>query len=224
MYRSLPGWMSAVMVRVLIKLPVTMVLKGAPLLLVGLALVGCGDGSRDGGETPESLTQQGWAFFENGNYRAAFFKFEAALGLDKTYADAHNGMGWCYSVADQFKSAIESFSRAIDNGIDVADPYAGKALVYRDYTAIGDHFQRAIASAESALSISRRYVFEHDPRLDWKDLMLVLAQSHYGLGNYEVANAWVDSLPDGVAADPMSPDFVWKLALEIERLGSIYGN
>jgi len=197
---------------------------GVVVLIAFLSVfMGCGgDGGK--GETAREVTQEGWRLFELGKHQEALEKFQIAVGIQPTYADAHNGMGWCYAVLDQFGDAIESFQSAIDNGIEVADPYAGKALVYRDYTEADQHFEKAIVSAELALSISRRYCFAHDPDLDWKDLMLVLAQCHYALTNYDLANAWVDSLPDGVPVNPTSPNFVADLAAEIERLGSLYAS
>jgi hypothetical protein len=70
--------------------------------------------------------------------------------------------------------------------------------------------------------MSAAYSFSHDTSFDWHDLHLIIAQSHYGLGEFLEAKAHVDSL-GGVALDPESPTFVEDLAAEIERLEGIYG-
>lgn len=59
--------------------------------------------------------------------------------------------------------------------------------------------------------------------LDWRDLRLILAQSHFALGEYTDANAQV-TLLGGTAPDPNSPTFVEDLLAEIERLGRTIGS
>ena len=182
---------------------------------------GCGGGDGGGGptRTAATVTAQGWALFEQGQYADARDKFDEALALDDTYADAYNGQGWSNANLDELSAAINSFIQCLSNGMTTADPYAGEAAVYRDYN---NRFSDAIAAANTALSKNRRYVFSHDTSFDWKDLMLILAQSHFGNGDYETANAWVDSLPGGVPQDPGAIETA-ELADEIERLGDLYG-
>jgi tetratricopeptide (TPR) repeat protein len=182
---------------------------------------GCGGGDGGGGvtENAASLTIEGWALFELGQYENAKDKFDEALTLDATYADAYNGLGWSNAKLDLLSESISNFTQCISNGMTTADPYAGEAAVYRDYN---NRYSDAISAADMALSKDRRYIFSHDTSFDWKDLMLILAQSYFGNEDYELANAWVDSLPGGQPQTPGTVDPA-ELAVEIERLGGLYG-
>ncbi len=193
------------------------------LVCIGLVVYGCGGGGGGGPtKTAESLTVDGWALFEQGKYEEAIDKFGEALELDETYADAYNGLGWSYAKLDELSDALAAFADCIANGMDEADPYAGQAPVYRDFDD-SNHFQNAISSATTALSKERRYIFSHYTSFDWHDLMIIIAQSYYGLSEYTSANAWVDSL-GGTPADPNSDTFVSDLASEIERLEVQWGD
>jgi tetratricopeptide (TPR) repeat protein len=184
-----------------------------------IGLYGCGgDGGGGPTKTAASVTTEGWVLFEQGQYEDAKAKFEEATGLDASYADAYNGLGWSNAKLDMFAASLTGFSNAISNGMTTADPYAGRAPVYRDHN---NQYQNAITAALTALSKERRYEFSHDESFDWKDLMLILAQSYFGENDYTSANAYVDSLPAGI---PQSGSIdVDALADEIERLGGIYG-
>ena len=196
-----------------------------------MALAAVGPGCGGGGDTApsesaSSRTSEGWALFEAGDFEGAAEKFGRAIVLDPTYAAAYSGLGWSYARLDTLGGAIDNFGRAIDASKTVwvlADSYAGSAPVYRDLHAAAAHFDSAVVYASNALSLDRRYVFEHDTRFDWHDLHLVMAQGYFALNVYAAANASVDSL-GGIVQDPDSPTFVEDLAAEIERLETIYGN
>ena len=180
---------------------------------------GCGGGDTGPGATAESRTAEGWALFEAGDYAGAIEKFDAAVSLDDTYADAYNGLGWSFAKLDSLAESIDNFDDCIANGMS-GDPHAGRAPVYRDLAP--PRFGDAVSTASTALSLERRYVFEHDTTFDWHDLHLIMAQSRFGMGQYDLANAEVDSL-GGNVQDPGSPTFVEDLADEIERLETLYG-
>lgn len=185
-----------------------------------IVFCGCGGDGGGGGptKTAASLTTEGWVLFEQDQYEEAVAKFEEALGLDVTYADAYNGLGWSNAKLDNLADALTAFSSAISNGMTTADPYAGRAPVYRDHN---NQYTNAINAALTALSKERRYAFSHDDSFDWKDLMVILAQSYFGTNDYASANAYVDSLPDGhPQGDSIDVD---ELAAEIERLEGLYG-
>ncbi|MFH1312453.1 MAG: hypothetical protein ABIJ00_04425 [Candidatus Eisenbacteria bacterium] len=189
-------------------------------------LFGCGGdggGGGNGGPTAASLTAEGWTLFEQSRYSEALDKFEEATALDNTYSDAHNGQGWTFAKMDSLDSALAQFALAITHGMTTADPYAGRTPVYRDDDTDPDHFDNAIASGLTALSKTRRYAFSHDTDFDWKDLMVILAHCYCGNGEFETANAWVDSLPDGTPVDPGSETFQQDLLDEIEDLTDLYG-
>ena len=192
-------------------------MRVAPLVTIYgcLLLSGCGDDD-NGGVTAEQLTSEGWTLFELGDFAGARSKFEEALAVDGGFAEADNGLGWTWVRLDSLEVAVSRFDAALTKGLPSADPYAGQAVAYRDVEPVD--LTLAVAAAGSALGREIRYTFSHDPRLDWKDLRLILAQSYFGLQRYAEASAQVDSL-GGTVPDPNSERFVEELLLEIERLG-----
>ncbi len=189
-----------------------------------LTAFGCGgDGGGGPSDTAASLTAAGWALFEKGECEAAIIKFDQAVALDATYSDAYNGLGWSNAKLDSLGIALGNFGECLIFNSTLADAYAGCAPVYRDYETEPAHFDSAIAAASQALALEATYSFSHDTSFDWFDLHLIMAQSHYGLGEFLEAKAHVDSLPDHVTLDPESPTFVEDLAAEIERLEGTHG-
>jgi tetratricopeptide (TPR) repeat protein len=183
---------------------------------------GGGDGGGGGGpsDTAASLTSKGWTEFDGGDYHDAITKFNEALALDAGYAEAHCGLGWAYARLDSLNKALNALSQCISHGMTDADPYAGKAPVYRDLKP--PQFTQAISSAATALSKDSDYVFDHYQSFDWRDLHLIKAQSYYGLAQYTNAKGEVDAL-GGISLDPESDTFEEDLAAEIERLEGLYG-
>jgi len=178
-------------------------------------------GSSDQGVDPiplPTLVEQGWEAFEAGDFAGAKTDFDLAIADDPTNSDAHNGLGWSNMNLDDLQGAVTSFDAALTHGFTGADPHAGKAIVLRDLEPVD--YTAAISSANTALGIESNYAFAHDAGLDWKDLRLILAQSHFALGEYVEANTQVGIL-GGTVQDPDSPTFVSDLLAEIDRLGQI---
>ena len=194
-------------------------------ILLGIACalaltMGCGgDGDTGPSATAESKTNEGWALFEDGDYTGAIGKFNEAVSLDDTYADAYNGLGWSFANLDSLARSLTQFGLCITNGMS-GDPHAGRAPVYRDLDP--PQFENAVSTATTALSLDSDYEFEHDDNFNWRDLRIIMAQSHFGLGRYDLANAEVGLL-GGHIQDVESPTFVEDLATEIERLEREYG-
>jgi tetratricopeptide (TPR) repeat protein len=182
-----------------------------------MMLGGCGSSDEGDGPTPPStLVDQGWEAFEAGDLADAKSNFEAAIAEDLANSEAHNGLGWTNMKLDDLQDALTSFDDALTHGFTGADPHAGKAILLRDLEPVD--YAAAIASASTALGIESDYVFVHDADLDWRDLRLILAQSHFAMGAYAEANSEVGAL-GGSVQDPASSTFVEDLLAEIERLG-----
>jgi tetratricopeptide (TPR) repeat protein len=187
-------------------------------LALGLVIlwIGCGDKGTCPELTAESMTAEGWALFETGDFASAISKFEAAISTDTTYADAYNGLGWSHLRLDSLNRSISDFTESLSRGLPTVDPYAGQAIAYRDHEPPG--CREAITSADSALHRDLRYVFLHAQELDWRDLRLILTQCYFETGEYDLAKTQVDSLnPDNVL-DPDLDTFVADLLTEIQRL------
>ncbi|MDH3215763.1 MAG: hypothetical protein OEN01_05655 [Candidatus Krumholzibacteria bacterium] len=187
-------------------------------------LVGCGD---DGTgppppppPPPPSLVEQGWEAFENGDFFVAANKFQQAITDDPANAEARDGFGWSSLKLGNLQDAQTSFDEALVNGFAGADPHVGRAIVLRDISP--PDFTAAIDAAGAALAIDSVYQFAHDTELDWRDVRLVLAQSHFALSAYDQANAQVGLL-GGNMQNPASTTFVADLLAEIERLGVLFG-
>jgi tetratricopeptide (TPR) repeat protein len=185
--------------------------------------VGCGGGGGGGEptETAADLTSQGWALFVQGKYEEAIEKFTRATQLDANYADAYNGLGWSYAntKVDSLPKALINFNLCIAKDTTHADPYAGRAPVYRDL--IPPQFQDAINTATTALSKVPQdslYEFVHYKDFNWRDLHLIKAQCYYGLKEYTQALAEVVILDPEYEGDPGSATFVRDLAAKIEDL------
>ena len=184
-----------------------------------MMLGGCGSSDEVMDPIPlPTLVDQGWSAFESGNFAGAKSDFERAIADDPTNSAAHNGLGWANMRLDDLQGAVTSFDAALTHGFSAADPHAGKAIVLRDLDPVD--YAAAIASANTALGLESNYAFAHDAGLDWKDLRLILAQSHFALGEYDEANTQVGLL-GGTAQDPALPTFVEDLLAEIARLGQI---
>ncbi len=190
-----------------------------PVVCAVMMMTACG--SSDQGVDPiplPTLVEQGWEAFEAGDFAGAKTDFDLAIADDPTNSDAHNGLGWSNMNLDDLQGAVTSFDAALTHGFTGADPHAGKAIVLRDLEPVD--YTAAISSANTALGIESNYAFAHDAGLDWKDLRLILAQSHFALGEYVEANTQVGIL-GGTVQDPDSPTFVSDLLAEIDRLGQI---
>lgn len=179
-------------------------------------LPGCGGSDGGGGTKPgPSLVDQGWAAFEAGDFATAASRFAGAIASDPTDEEAHNGMGWTRLEEASLAAAVASFDAALTNGFAGADPHAGRAIVLRDADPVD--YAAAIAAATAALAIDGGYVFAHDTTVDWRDLRLVLAQSHFGLSEYDLASQQV-TLLGGTPPSPQSDTFVEDLLAVIEQL------
>jgi tetratricopeptide (TPR) repeat protein len=192
--------------------------------VLGLALLAAALGCSETEESPTdpilSSLEQAWSAFESGDFAEAESKFNDALAENATDTDAHNGLGWAHSNLGQLGAALSDFDAAISGGHTGAAPHVGRAIVLRDLEPVD--YDAAITSAEAALSIDAAFQFSHDASVDWRDLRLVIAQSHFALGNYAGANEQVGLL-GGVQPDPSSGTFVEDLLAEIERLGTMIG-
>ena len=109
------------------------------LLILGLCslalVVGCGGGGGGGGpsDTAASLTDEGWDLFEQGNYQSAIGKFDGAIALDVSYAEAYEGLGWAYGKLDSLPRALANLELCIAKGMTTA---AGALIVSRNSRGI----------------------------------------------------------------------------------------
>ena len=185
-------------------------------MIAVLAVTGCGS---DSAAPPLSLVEQGWAAFEAGDFAKAEDLFAQAIAQDSSNAEGYNGIGWSQMKRGKYTQALASLDEAVMRGHSGADPHAGRAILLRDIEPVD--YDAAIFAVLDAIAADATWTFEHDTSVNWRDLRLISAQSHFALGDYTVANSEVGAL-GGNMQDPLSPTFVQDLFTEIERLGNLY--
>jgi tetratricopeptide (TPR) repeat protein len=190
-------------------------------LLLG-SLAGCGDDEDMVAPDAGELVSQGWKEYVAGNYEDAIAKYEVALEVEQAAslsegsasASAHNGIGWARARLGQIRDSIDSFKRAVAKDPGNADAHAGLAGAY---LADGD-YERAIASAKLVLSLRPEYISHHD-NIKAADILILLAECYYNIGDYTAAEAQIDLLGgSSKALDAASPTYPADLLSLIEEL------
>ena len=192
-------------------------------LTAALSVAGCG-GDEDGttgGLTAEELTTRGWTSFEDGDYYTALADFQAALERDGQYSDAWNGAGWSAGrIPGQLTEAVSDFSTCFALDTTRYDALAG--WTFASYQ--NDEFNGTLNKADFLLVRRPGWRFLHEPTLDFNDVRLLMAKSHFNLGDYTACfNAVVTWFNPTFEADITTPAGRVELLKELERLGQIYG-
>jgi tetratricopeptide (TPR) repeat protein len=188
--------------------------------LAALLVWGCGGDDGTTGPTDPAIakTLEAWAQFEAGDLTAAKTTFRDAISVSNGYADAHNGLGWSLALLDSLAESQGAFVAAINNNPPNAEPWAGRAFVRAELSS--SDLDDALTDAGIALGRAPRFVFSHDPDVDWRDLRLLRAQLFFELGEIDSSAAEVDSL-GGFLPSPSDPAFADSLLREIERLRTV---
>jgi len=171
--------------------------------------------------TPAEQVEQGWTFFETGEYAKALAEFKAALAKDGTLADAQNGIGWTLGrIPDSLSHAPQWFDRSLRQDTTRYDALGGWAFaVYQ----LGE-WQTAIDKSDYLLRRRPGWRFLHEPTLDETDIRLMQAGANYYLGNYSASlDLVVAHLNSAFEADVSTPTGRRELLDEIERLRRVYG-
>lgn len=184
------------------------------ICIIAGGLAGCGDDEAEPAPDASEFVSEGWEEYIAGNYEDAIAKFQKALAEDPAKAEAYNGIGWAKARLGQVRDSIDSFNNAVSKEPGNADAHAGLAGMY---FADGD-YERAIASANMALSLGTDYTSHHDDMKAF-DIRILLAQCYYNIGNYDAARAQIDLLGGaGRTLDPSSPSYPVDLLSLIEEL------
>lgn len=200
------------------------VLGGAMAIAATASIIlsaGCGDGksSKPVVRTYEEMIETGWEDFRAGDYNSALVEFKFALSLDVTRYEAFSGVGWSYAMIDSFYPSRYALLECLERNPVLVDPLIGLAAIYRDLP----DFRMAVDYCRQALLADPDFEFQHQPRFDWKDIMLILAECYFALGQYDLAYAEIQALDPEVDLDPAAESFNSDLLQEIEALVSIYG-
>ncbi len=188
-------------------------------LVLFVGLMGCRDRIE-----PESddFVEYGWALYADRDYRGALGQFEEGLGLDSLYIDGYNGSGWCYVEFNSADSAITIFRDGLDYiTVDSSqvrfEMLAGLALSYH---ASGDYV-RAITRGTELYTYRPSFEFTHDWRIDYADIIILVAASHFAEGAFGESLIWVQKLDEDFTANINTNEGRVLLIKKIESLQNI---
>lgn len=180
--------------------------------LFALLLFGCSEWAVDS-------TNQGWTHFEAGDLDSAEYYFNDATLWDMTYADAYNGLGWCYLLNDDLATSLSNFESALAYDFSLTDASAGATLAA---TELGSH-NDAISYADRVIDENSAYVFSHLSSVSIEDIRLAKAKSAAALGDFEEALSEVQEIEPSFSADPLTSEGQAAILAKIEELISSYG-
>ena len=210
--RKRPGWS-----------PVAFLLAVLAVTFIALAIAGCGGGEGAQGPalTADELTIAGWEAFEEADYSTALGHFQAALEQDASHSDALNGAGWSSGrLPQRLEQATGYFSRSLASDTTRYDALGGWAFV--EYSR--EEWQSALGKADSLLHRRPRWLFLHEPTLDFRDVRLLSAKIYYILGDFDASlEVIVTYLNLTFEADVSTEAGRRELLEEIARLGQLYG-
>lgn len=149
----------------------------------------------------QRLTENGWKEFILGNYSQAIDSFSLAISANSFYTDAYNGLGWSYARMDSLEEAHYNLT------VCMVSP--ANERVYKDARACRSFINLALGEYVKAIEDVdavileqfeyyynyKDYAFRHDPSISQNDLVLVVAESYFMLGNYPAcyeALFWID--------------------------------
>ena len=189
------------------------------LLSLVLLMLNCqvNNGTNPPNTQAEQLVNDGWQQFEVGNYSSAVDKFEEAVAIDSSYAEAYCGAGWSGARLTNLANSVSRFNHCISLNSSQVDAQAGLAFVYNAQK----QYSSAIASANKALGINSAYLFIHDQTIGYKDLQLILATCYFAQGNFSQSLTFVKKLTPSFTANVNTYEGKSALAEEIERLRGI---
>jgi len=157
------------------------------------------------------LTEDGWSVFESGDYVSARSFFLDAIDADDRYADAYNGLGWCYARLDNITKSISNFKTAINKDAGLLDSYAGLAIVDNNYG-------NAVSRAATVINTAPNYCFSHDTTVTIEDIYLCRAHAWVCLGEFQKALDDVRVVDPGFSADVSTHEGREALIRRIEEL------
>ena len=162
---------------------------------------------------PQSLTGEGWEFFEVGEYTNALAKFRDATAADAGYSEAWTGIGWTQLRLLQTAEALAAFQEALRISWNSNDAQAGIAFAYRATV----EYVTADSAAATLLARSSIWVFIHDETVNRQDLIVLQAACRYLTGNYAAALAALQLVEPDFNVDVSTADGRVRLGARIEE-------
>lgn len=181
-------------------------------MAMALMLCACSKDSTPSGPgltlSDKDYLAQGWQQFEVKQFDSAAASFTNAYAAASTpliRSEALEGRGWASMYKRDLSAAKSDFSAAIaTTGIGaniLNDARSGASFALY---ALND-FVGASSSAIAALTDNPSYVFVHDSKVSAKRLRLLLVQSYYANGQFDLAAAQLDIVDPARAPHSADP-------------------
>lgn len=183
-------------------------MKNQVAIIFLLVLTAC-----SGSDSPSAL-EKGWDAFSAGNYAEAVTILTQAKNDNPQNAEIRAALGWALMRTDQLQSAESEFDAGAQLANPSADLFAGWAFVLN---ALKDH----VASnqrIDEVTALNPNWIFTYDQKLTYQDLMILKAENHFLLGEFQSALAAVMTVNSSFSADVATDEGRGQLAAEIERL------
>lgn len=155
--------------------------------LGGVQLAEAARPSREAQQQAEGLSAEGWELWQKRQLADAAKKFEEAVELDPTNANAWNGLGWALFNGGQGNRALEAFEKCVKL---VPKHPAGLNGLGQVYLSQGD------------LQQAEKYLKKAAPQAPaaWYGL----ARINLLRGNFKEAKIWAEKIVQGGGADPVA--------------------
>jgi len=173
-------------------------------------------------ESPQKITEDGWKYYEDGEYTKALNKFSEASKRKSDYWDSYNGLGWTYFAQHVLAYSISNFTKAVNGDSLFLDCYVGLSLASfenNDYLSAIDAAVKAVQIDSLGFVFNGSYEFTHNTKVNAKALRKILALSYYYNGEFQKSyNQLKTYLKPQVSLDINSPHFPRLLLIELEDL------
>jgi len=170
----------------------------------------------------DDFVEYGWTLYAERKFQRAYEVFQEGLNEDSLYIDGYNGSGWCYIEFNSPDTAVSFFRKGLDYiTVDSSqvrfEMLAGLALSYH---ATGD-FPNTILKGTELYTFRPFFEFSHDWRIDYVDIILLLAMANYTQGDFAEALTWVQELDEEYTADVTTNEGRAELIRKIELLQNL---
>ncbi len=187
---------------------------GLALLILGVLSCSKTPGGGTESGDPDQLIQEGWGFFEAGEYDSAYLSFLEATNLAPQRGDAWDGLGWVSLVLYDLGTAHSAFLQAIALSPEALSAWAGLAIGDSDpipdpsiyQVSIDSVLATSIAAATHVLTQNPNYEFPHDPRVNATLLQLVKARALCAAHRFYEALLTVQELDPNFDVDVTTPE------------------
>lgn len=154
------------------------------------------------GSLVSKFVDEGWDFFEAGDYDSSLARFQAAAALEPDDIDVLEGFVWTYLYMYEFDDCESALASALGIDPDRADCLVAAAFLYQATEA----FEAAITAAEQALAeVGSSYVFAHDSGVTDEDVRYSLILALAGRGDFTGALEEARHLDPSIEIDPEDP-------------------